>query len=72
MSITEFLITGYDGVETRFAMNLTTDGAEVVRPGTNSEGETVVVEAWEKATDAFEAVRDLLDDILSASTSSSF
>lgn len=70
MNITELLITGYDDAAILFAVSLTADGAKVIRPGTDSEGETIVGEAWEKATDAFATVRDLMNDILDASTSS--
>jgi Tfp pilus assembly protein PilW len=65
------LITGYDDAAILFAVSLTAQGAKVLRPGTDSDGETVVGEAWEKATDAFATVRDLLNDIVSAPASAS-
>jgi hypothetical protein len=65
MNITELLVTGYDGAAILFATTLTADGAKVIKTGTDAEGETVVGEAWEKATDAFTTVRDLMNDILS-------
>jgi len=66
MNITELLITGYDGAAILFATTLTKDGAKVIKPGTAAEGEPVIGEAWQTATDAFTAVRDLMDDIVSA------
>jgi len=66
MNITELLITGFDGAGILFATTLTVDGAKVVRPGTDSDGEAVVGEAWEKATGAFTTVRDLMNDIVGA------
>jgi len=64
MNISELLITGYDGAASLFAVTLTADGAKVMRPGNDGDGETVVGEAWEKATDVFATVRDLMNDIV--------
>jgi hypothetical protein len=66
MNITELLITGYDDAAILFATTLTADEARVIKPGTAAEGEPVVGEAWQKATDAFAALRDLMEDIVSA------
>lgn len=64
MNVTELLITGYDGTAMLFATTLTTDEAKVIKPGTNEEGEAVVGERWEKASDAFAAIRDLMNDVV--------
>ena len=66
MNITELFITGHDGTRTLFAATLTSDGAKVIRPATNGEGDTVVDEAWEKPAGAFVAVRDLMTEVSSA------
>lgn len=64
MNINELLITGFDGPATVFAATLTADEARVVKPGTDEEGDAIVGEAWKKATDAFTAIRDLMNDIV--------
>lgn len=66
MNISELLVTGYDGAAILFATTLTADGAKVVKPGTSLEGEAVAGEAQQKAIDAFAAVRDLMNEIVSA------
>lgn len=71
MNITELLITGYDGAAILFATTLTPDEALVMKPGTKAEGEPVVGEARQKATEAFVAVRDLMNEILCDPTAAS-
>ena len=71
MNITELLITGYSIDKPIFAVTLTAEGAKVIKPGTSIEGEPVVGEAWQKATDAFTAIRDLMEDIVSQAADSS-
>ena len=66
MDITELLITAYDGPRHHFALTLTADEARIVKLSTDDKGEAVVGEAWESATDAFTAVRNLMIDIVSA------
>lgn len=66
MNITELLITAYDGPAILFAATLTADEAKVIRPGTSTEGEPVVGEAWQQATDAFTAVSDLMTAVVGA------
>ena len=64
MNITELLITGFDGGGILFATTLTVDGARVIRPGIQGDGEEIVGQVWEKATGAFTTVRDLMNDIV--------
>ncbi|HZM79912.1 MAG TPA: hypothetical protein VFC19_29620 [Candidatus Limnocylindrales bacterium] len=68
MNITKLVITGHDDAAILFATTLTEDEAKVVRPGTDEEGETVIGESHQKATDVFAAIRDLMDDVVNAST----
>jgi hypothetical protein len=71
MNITELLITGYDGAAILFATTLTPEEAKVVKPGSSAEGETVVGEAWQEATDAFAAICDLMNRVVGAPTAAS-
>lgn len=66
MSTTEMLITGYDGDDAVFAVNITPGRATVVLTRTNEQGETVVDSNWKQATDAFTALRDVLDRLVGA------
>lgn len=63
---TEMLITGYDGDDSVFAVTITPGRATVVLTRTNEHGETVVDSNWKQATDAFTALRDVLDRLVSA------
>jgi hypothetical protein len=70
--ITELLITGYDECgASLFALNLTAEEAKVMRPDIDDGDESIVGDFWEKATDAFAVIRDLMNDILDTRTSAS-
>jgi hypothetical protein len=71
MKITELLVTGYDDAATLFAVTLTPNEAKVIKPGTDPEGEAVVGEAWQQATNAFTTVRDLMEGIVATPPSAS-
>lgn len=71
MNVTELLVTGRDGAANLFTITFTADGATVMRSGTSAEGDAVIGEARQKATDAFTSVRNLMDDILSSLTAAS-
>jgi hypothetical protein len=67
MNITELLITGYDDQHHLFALSLTAGEARIVKLSTGKANEVMVGEAWERPTDAFTTVRNLMSDIVSAS-----
>lgn len=66
MPVTELLITGYNGDESVFAVNLASYAATVVLTHMDEKGETVVDSAWQQATDDFTALRDVLDRLVRA------
>lgn len=62
--IDELLVTGFEGPCTCYAVHLSADGAKIIRPSAGENGETLVGEAKEKATTAFAAIRDLMNEIV--------
>lgn len=71
MSVDDLLITGYYGDKSRFAVNVEPGRATVVLTCTNEQGEDVVDATWQQATDAFTALRDVLDRLVSNPPSAS-
>jgi hypothetical protein len=61
MRVTEMLITGFDGDEPVFAISLASGIATMSPTSTDENAETVLDEAWQEATDAFEAVWEILE-----------
>lgn len=61
MHVTEMLITGFDGDEAVFAVNPACDTATMSSTSTDENGETVVDNAHQQATDAFEAVWEIVE-----------
>ena len=66
MPVNEMLITGYHEDNSVFAVNVAPGRATVVLTRTNEQGETVVETTWKQATDAFTALRDVLDRLVDA------
>lgn len=63
MNVTELLVTGYDGDQPVFAVNLANDTASVVTTGTDAKGETSVESTYDRASQAFTGVRDLIKEL---------
>ena len=61
MHVTEMLITGFDGDEPVFAVNLASAAATTDSTGAVDNGKTVVNEWSQLTTDAFEAIYKILD-----------
>ena len=61
MHITEMLITGFDGDEPVFAVNLAPTDATMASASVDENGETVLDDVRQQATEAFEAVWDILE-----------
>jgi hypothetical protein len=61
MHVTEMLITGFDGDEAIFAVNLAPADATMASTCTDENGETVIDDVRQQATEAFEAVWDILE-----------
>lgn len=72
VQVTEMLVTGYDGEESVFVVNLVSDAATVVFTRTDDGGEAVVDSASRQASDAFVGVRDLLNGLVRASAEASW
>lgn len=66
MHITELLVTAYNGDEPVLAINLEPDTATVAVTGTDGSGDTVVGSAWNQTSQAFAAVRQLIEDLAAA------
>lgn len=66
MQCTELLVTGYDGEEVVFAVNLVPNASTVVLTHADENGVTVVDTAWSQATDAFAAARELMVGLVRA------
>jgi hypothetical protein len=61
MNVTEILITGFDGEEPVFAVNLSSDVATVAPTSSDEDGNVVLDEVRQQATDAFEAIWKILE-----------
>lgn len=70
MHVTEMLVAGYDDDKAMFAVSLSAGNASVILTNTDEEGETVR-SAWQEATDTFDAVRDLVERIVSTPAAAS-
>jgi hypothetical protein len=68
MPVNDMLITGYYGDHSVFAVNIAPGRATVVLTRTDKQGETVVDATWKQTTDAFTALRDVLDRLVGASS----
>lgn len=64
MPVNDMLITGYYGDNSVFAVNVAPGRATVVLTHTDKQGDTVVDATWKQTTDAFVALRDVLDRLV--------
>jgi hypothetical protein len=71
MPVDEMLITAYHGDNSVFAVNLAPGRATVVLTRTNEQGETAVETTWKQTSDAFTALRDVLDRLVHAAPKAS-
>jgi hypothetical protein len=63
MNVTELLVTGYDGDEPVFAVNLVSGTAAVALTSIDDNGDTVVDSTWKQTSQAFAGVRELIEEL---------
>lgn len=63
MQVTEMLITGFDGDEPVFAVNLSSTDATMASTSTDENGETVIDDVRQQETEAFEAIWNILEQL---------
>lgn len=70
MRVTKMLVAGYDEDKSMFVVTVVGGKASVILTNTNEQGETVR-SAWKETTDTLDAVRDLVERIVSTPTAAS-